>query len=639
MIEGFKFYRLPRCRSQKTRVVKKSIGSEIENYLMREETGVRHTDALDFEITVPTFTGWQTVTYVKGDNNSIWYTVEDARENTRFAGQITFTLSFDPFLTITQGTFAGVEAYWRKLPWASPEAKRGTVLDESNLTESWTSLLSVMMWNASPQGQTPDYKDMLWVEVTTTCSLFGVVNQVDGTIGNIETVDLSTYPEYSVADQSSMNKYGFFAVYDKGKQVPRIQRFEGEDGFPLLEHYKDGDTPKTRNRTEWDAYYPSINDVINNPDQVLGIPTDAILDVSITAWCPYHYIITGSAGDTIPKYPSLTVEENRLFLPYVIRRALLPGDQDEYGFIPQRYGNICMYELGRVGGSIIDRDEWGAHSLTISNDEYVCGEVNLRDANGNVIANIPRDYFEYVPETDAWRLDYRAQTYSDSTGLYTRVDIGQYAPHIITFPEGKLPYVGDAYEQYRIREMSYDRQSLQNTKDQAWMQFGAGVADALVGGGMTMAMGRVGAASQRTEAGRNLATGMSIGGGIVSSAINTWLAVDAAQKEQDLTEARQKGAPGTGYNTGYGISYCDNAFDIGAGFVVMMPSRFNSVLAQAQGEYYGYEAGYVGHESITNQDGYYEGVPRPFTGSFQLPDYWFDRFSEMLINGVRIQVI
>lgn len=624
MIEDFKFYRLPRCRSQRTRVVKKQIGSAIESYLMREETGVRHTDALDFEITVPTFTGWQTATYVKGDNNSIWYTVEDARENTRFAGQITFSLSFDPFLTLTQGTAPNVKAYWRKLPWASTSAKRGTVLDDSNLIEVSKYPLDVMTW-VHHQGASLVTDMLFWVEITTSCTLLG---SMDPDTKKFTTVDNITALEKSVQNNSKLFKYGFFALYDHGKHVPRIRMcYNKFHNYKLDEWWKNGGTLEQHEINDYDLFYPSLDDVINDPDEVLGIPADAVLDVSVTAWCPYRYTIdtnTETGHDT--EYPVLDDEDQNNLYPYIIRNANIEVLEPDYGKFNPTPHHIAFYELGSVNEAHYQRDEWDAHSISISNDVYVCGEVNLRDANGNVIANIPRDYFVYNSQDNSWVLDYKAQTYSDSTGLYTRVDIGQDEPHIITFPEGKLPFIADTWAQYRIRDMSYDREALQFAKNMAWVDYGFNVAESAIDTGKALISGDLKGAVQNV-------------GSPIMGAIKTAVGNYAKDFEQDLVERRQKGAPGTGFNTGYGISYCDNAYDIGAGFVVMMPSRFDADEAHAQGEYYGYEAGYVGSVSIVDQGGYYEGAPQILTGSFQMPDYYYNRFAEMLINGVRIQVI
>lgn len=625
MQEDFTFYNLPRVPAQRTRIVYKKPQSDVEDYSMHTAEDVRHDEDLDFTISVPRFNAWQGATYAKS-SGGLWYTVEASSPNTRYASQISFTLAFDPFMTFTQGTFPNVEALWAKVPYPDTLASRPTVLNDSNLIEKHVDRLQTMRWDAALSGQAHDYKDLLWVEVTTSCALAGAVEGMDGATPHINSIDLVTYPEGSVAVQSSMNKYGFFAVYDKGAQVPRIQRFQNETDLPLKEKYKDGDTVKTRDVPTWSAYYPSINDVINDPDNVLGIPTDTILDVSITAWCPYKYIMSNVLGSTIPNYPTLLVTPTRLFLPYIVRRALLPGEQDQYGQIPANYGYICMYELGRVGGSIIARDEWDEHVLTLTMDEYVGGEVNLRDANGNVIENIPRDYFEYDYEDGVWELSYRAQTYSDSTGLYTRIDIGKDVPHVITFPEGKLPYVGDAYMQYSIRDKAYDRQALQLAKDMAWVQYGLNSTEKIIDTGKALVTGDKNALRNN-------------GGSLVLDAVKTAVGNYAKDREQAILEDRQKGAAGTGFNTGYGISYCDNAFEIGAGFAVMMPSRFDSLYDNAKAQYYGYEAGFVGHIDITANDGYYEGVPTMQTGGAVLPAYYYDRFVDILMNGVRIKAI
>lgn len=641
MISDFDFYRFPRTKVQRTRIVKKSSGSAIETYKFHSVTGIKHSDVDDFSITVPTFANWRYATYVKSDR--LWYTVENCVEDIRDKSKLRFDLAFDPILTLTYDGSHPIKALWKKLPFASDKAKTGTVLDESNLIETKKDDLATMEWQDTTVLPTIAKYSMFWVEITTSCSLLGAI---DPDTGTITTVDNRSAIEKSVNQQSTLFKYGFFTVYDKGRYVPRIQLCDHKiNNYKLSEWWNNG-TLEQHTITDYDLFYPSLDDVINDPDEVLGIPTDSILDVSITAWCPYKYHTYSHTEDgVVYSFPMLDNEGGASLYPFIIRNANVKTKPTVYGKYSEHPRHIAYYELGSTNESFYSRDEWDSHTLKITMDEYVCGTIYLRDANGNQIVQIPRDYFEfhynYISQETWWQLDYKAQTYSDSTGLYTRVDIGKNGiPHIIVFPEGKLPFIGDAWAQYRIRDMSYDRQALENTKEQAMLGAVAGIGDTIVNTATTLALGAL--AAPVTGGLSMIPAVATAGGSILSTATNTALEMRAADQEQALTEARQKGAAGTGFNTGYGITYCDNAIDIGSGFMVMMPSRFDAPDAHSQGEYYGYNANFVGTYYLEGHDGYCEGVLADqitLGGGTPFPPVWCDRLAEMLLNGVRIQRI
>lgn len=647
MIDTVRLYKLAPWQAMRFHYVRNGTQTTIENYFYKEYLGVRHPDELDFNITLPDIDDPDAVNIAKVGNK--WYEVVDNIDTTRNEMSVTFVLRFDPFLTYwksnNEATKSGI---WEKLPYADIRARTQTVLDDSNLIESRTDKLNTMKcWNGTGLDDAKEY-DMVWVEITTSCKLYGqiVYDSVEDE-DYILSVDTRNYIEKSVDKQSELFKYGTFALYDKGKQVLRIaaERIfldNGIDHFtiwyrPDPDHESTRDQPLLGNR----LWYPSINDVMNNPDEVLGIPTDAIVDISVSAWCPYNWGRYHFEG--IMDIPYLKSDSDVMMTPYIVRWADLPDFETEYGRAPSTAGFVAFYDLGRVGGSLIARDSWDTHTLELTEDEYVCGELYLRDGNGNMIAKIPRDYVKptYNSQTQEmeYKLTYKAQTYSDSTGLYTRIDVGDAEHHIITFPEGKLPFVGDSWAQYRIREMAADRQQMNDVKEQATLGSLAGVGDVAVNTATTLALGTALApATGGLSLAATLPAAATLLGSGISAATNTALEMRTAEREQAVTEQRQKGMAGTGYNTGYGIFYCDNAFYIGAGFVILMPSRFNAADAHERGMMFGYNAGFVGDATITN--GYYQGTPYPIGSNFQpMNDEELRRYYELLENGVRIALI
>ena len=474
-----------------------------------------------------------------------------------------------------------------------------------------------------------EYTDpMYWVEVTAITNFYPCVREDEPNKLYYTRLNYDAERMYGIKDESSMCKYGFFARYSEGLKSGRLGCAFDTNNLNKWYHYtSQGSAGATADAmSAWPAY-PSIEDLIQNPDTSLGFPQDDILDVSISEWCPYQWNVgsTTILGDNVDfsdydshyegqtttvSYAYIITDPDWVWGSYVDilvqgkDRVSMPITGGWYAIYPK----LGFYFLGRIGAREFKMDNWDAHKLIISSMQKACGKVALQDANGNMIADIPNELFVEDSEGRP-TLEYRAQVYSDSTGLFTRVDIGAAdSPHIITIPMGKLPWVGDSWDQYRCRDMAYDREQLENTKKQAWENFAVSVFDSVAGAANTYAFGAAGGGQMLGRSRipvQGATAAVSGAAGIVSGALSTQTAIRAAEREQALTEKRVKGQPGTGYNTGYGIQYCDNAQTIGAGFVVLMPKGLTDDYYEAFTAYHGFPA--EGELTVTAQAGYHKG--------------------------------
>lgn len=236
-------------------------------------------------------------------------------------------------------------------------------------------------------------------------------------------------------------------------------------------------------------------------------------------------------------------------------------------------------------------------------------------------------------------LSYKAQSFSDNTGLYTQIDIGKNGQHhMIRIPEGKLPFTGDAWESYQALDRAYDRESLGLTIEQNDSQavasgatdvFQAVLAGALTGGTAgTVAIpgiGTVAGAVVGAVAGLAIALGTTV--------VTTILEDDAARKEQELKERHIKQQPGTGYQIGYGLSYLFNSSRIGAGFVLYEPPSITANKVEWYGRVHGFVSEGVETVSLNREGGgFYSGRLINISGADMGPK--FDRLAQMFIQGL-----
>ncbi len=107
-----------------------------------------------------------------------------------------------------------------------------------------------------------------------------------------------------------------------------------------------------------------------------------------------------------------------------------------------------IIELGDSGADITT--DFATGTITLTDFERYCGRVQVCDNLGNVIHEIPTDYFDASNQ-----LTYSCGGVADYGGLYTKFSYGDI---VLIWPEGKIPWITDSWNEYQAYTLSYDRQ-------------------------------------------------------------------------------------------------------------------------------------------------------------------------------------
>lgn len=265
-------------------------------------------------------------------------------------------------------------------------------------------------------------------------------------------------------------------------------------------------------------------------------------------------------------------------------------------------------------------------ALPGTGDEQEIGTVQIRDENGSILGTM--DYASRQLGAKA-----EVSTYSDFTGIYTRIsspDNGQGPAVIITKPEGKLPWVGSTWEEYRAYAMAYDRQSVANANTLTTVKgitgmtsgmMSSAIGGALVGGPLGAAVGILG--------------GMTTA---ISSTANIAAETSYARNEQKNLEKRTQAQPGTAYAPQYGRTYIWQTINFSTRMELLMPYAYQLGSAGWIDEYislYGYPDDNI-KRALTVAEGYFKGK---LLSSSDNTGPKFDRTNDIFINGFRYLVV
>lgn len=349
-----------------------------------------------------------------------------------------------------------------------------------------------------------------------------------------------------------------------------------------------------------DAIYPTLAAILREAGTVFGTSSDSITDISISARCPW---MTG--GDT--------------------ERIYLLGSNG----LPLEPSTGTKGQIYRIDEDAIENfltpwsTTFGFPSLTAL--EVASGTVTLRDASGTNIGTFPA----YSTE------DFGVYTLSDYTGVYTYVT---WEGYIMCLQEGHLPWSGTSWEQYRAYSLSYDRQAMEQSIDFAQERARLGLAEAGANAVSSVAMGAMG--------GNPLSIATGAISGAVSFGIQAWatgeeqrISESEARATQALSERRAMGGPTSGYNTAYGLIYCQRYYLTPAAMWLEMPDELTSARDAAYTQWFGYPSDYIGDIELT--DGYWQGqIISPGTGGLSISadgPKW-DKMIDTFKNGLRLRI-
>ncbi len=172
------------------------------------------------------------------------------------------------------------------------------------------------------------------------------------------------------------------------------------------------------------------------------------------------------------------------------------------------------------------------------------GKFSIQDEMGNTVGHIPNWLFT---PGQAQNLYYR--TYSDITGLYTKVSIEKdgYMYDVALFPEGQLPWAGDNWKLYMSRSMDSDRQALNHSIEMANEQF---KLDVMEGGANALLTAGIGGSPVSAVAGL-----AQFGVSAFAGSRRAEMGKNDLLFQQELAEGRIKNSPAAHYETSYGGGY------------------------------------------------------------------------------------
>jgi len=504
------------------------------------------TSDLAFSFTVPTFDDYYKVNMIEVDDSFYW--VVNYVTRTLDNPTTTFTVAYNPVTSLLKenDTLKGI---FERVPYTIDPNVSFSVKDDILIKARDVVFDDII---------SPDNKKVGYVQVTTR-------------------------RDEEANNNSKLTKYVAFCDVEDDVRIPVTAYFNGDEDITS-------------------ALFPSINDIINGPDDICGLSANSIIDVSISMRTPYEIV-------------SRTGREMEF------RHRNSP---DNFVF-PDHKGTtvnatpIVMYNMTTCVNSVKANPPYTA-SLTLSEQERHLGYLSLLDEGFNKIAVVPK---ELCDETG--KIEVSIEAVDDYTGLYTYVYFGDTR---VIIPEGKLPWVGDAWAEYQTRNMAYDREelalSIQTAKDQRMVDTAENAANSIINGGIAAAINPIAA----------LAAVASFFVSAGADALQEQIDVRSATEELRISQARIKDSPSPYFNTGYGEAYITNSLKSGGACLRLeMPKNTTA------GEYNNYVQNYgvpvSGFREVNVQTGFIKGrlTETVFSGPRG------DLLNTEIMNGVKIMVL
>ena len=254
------------------------------------------------------------------------------------------------------------------------------------------------------------------------------------------------------------------------------------------------------------------------------LDVDTILGVHVSTRSPWR-IRTGKAGD----------DSNVLW-------PIMPDGSDDFSYNP-----ILVNDANQVlMNAGINPPGYKGVVAQVKVDEVFryYGKFSIQDEMGNTVGLIPNWLFT---PGQVQNIFYR--TYSDITGLYTKVTIEKdgYMYDVALFPEGQLPWAGDNWKLYMSRSMDSDRQALNHSIEMANEQFKLDVMEGGANALLTAGIGRSPVSA--------IAAGIQFGVSSLAGAKRLEMSKNDLLFQQELTEGRIKNSPAAHYESSYGGGY------------------------------------------------------------------------------------
>lgn len=565
MISTVHFFRLPGSRLLNEFFIRQSSGAVPDGYFKKAVGEVRCTSNLEQTITVPYWDGYQDVNTVKITETGDFYWIVSADEEVRAdVHTVRFFISYNaPTTQLRAGS--NIKGEWMRSP-----TKVTSYLSEPVMDSEFVPVQSVRLPNIVDNIGLEVPAHLLWVEITSTVSRSGSASPI----------------------QDKLSRYGLFCYYDPDNPYRQ-----------WLNVYA------TANMTSAEEY-PSLMQVVSDPDQILGIPASTITNISVSERCPYSffYYTSSQTGEFL----------NVIQLQNKSGTALVPNVDFLYTPSQTHYMYYNLTPLSANESQTPKTSGWEEFTLSAREDELDVGRVTISSTDNQVMATVPTRFF--VPDTEHTgyrKITLEARAISDFNGIVTHVRF-PFDKDVIVMNEGKLPWVGSAWEEYKAYEQAYDRQAVQNANQLALLSTAGQIVGSFVPGTV------VGSLTGSATAGA-----MTAGANALGSLFDYGVSVLGRQMEQELKEKRVSGQAGTGYQTGYGLVYCLMSAVLGARITLEKPYLCTSAIYDDFHARHGFPS--EGVYYLTIGEGFVQGIPDNRSDSPK-----DERLTALFVNGFRM---
>lgn len=548
-------------------------------------TNCKYTDDFEQTITVPYFADWQKVDtvmlYPDGalpsgvSTESAFalstltgiYFITGRRYSSLVNGAIEFDLVYNPItsllFTSTQITGDWIRASENITPWKQQSVISGAMKPSRIISLDGTE-------NFTGNGST---FHLFWVSLTVTQF-------------KTNTTDVSNDGLHIIA----------FPIALKNASDLYI-------GASADNSYVSPDSLTTENIQARTLRFPSLIEVITDPNTCLGLTSEQIKDISISRMCPFNYTVTDTTvgtGTTYHYTRFIMTDGTTSYRPLYYNN----GSRSFYFYVPEylTWQDSAIYRQG-------------TGTITLSQMEMDCATIGIRDSNGSIVTDIPTAWFDSNRQlTFVYQCHYDFNQMYYHIGFDTDSDIG--TRQTFQLPCSHLPYVGNAWDSYRAYSMAFDRESMNYSINQSDKRFAIQTATSIAN---TLSKGDISGL---------VGSAIGIAGNYASNELNK----DALRFNQDLKERRIQAQPSTVYSLNYGLSYLINLFEHPQAIVINMPSNLTSTIYNNYIADYGYAV--EGRATIALGQNYTQGIAFA-DESLGITGERLNRLNYELRNGVK----
>lgn len=494
-----------------------SSDADIDAYVVKTYENVMFVEDLAQTLTMPSFDGWSEcnmVRFKQSSNSNPWvayYWITDAVRSSDVDGATMFNLEFNPVATLLRkgDTLDGIwlRSPFNYTPWKQQAVASGT------MRISREEPIATLMPEYYSSSTGTLIKPMIWVSITAT-------KNPDAVQGSYE---LYGFP-VSLADDSIQSLY-----------------YDGDAG-----HVPSNATDANGNYLD----FPTLSDIFTGDIlTTTGLTASEILDVSITPYRPFDCMIMQYG--TVYRF---VMGGGTALDPKPVQVKYNDGTKDALS-------KYAMYNLTSATGRLA-RPYQTQLTLSLSDMEYSCGQLSVMKGDGTIVQAIPTGLFDAIAGSGHY-VNICTRVICDYCQIVMECQVtnaGATDPELLfkfTVPCTHIPYIGNQWDNYRAYSMSYDREAMEFSLNQA--------KDALiVNSAISIANSAI---STATGAANQLAQGKSTTGTAISGAssmASTALGIvgniyayhqqkEAAQFNQQLTERKTQTQPGNSYGAQYGL--------------------------------------------------------------------------------------